>query len=398
MWVAEISPCYSVTCYISFFPPSFHRSIRFHKIQDHPAIAAMRPLTDFEMEYLEVDGDAEKDAIIIDGTPMSHNRNRSKRSSRLVGIVCSFIFGCICGSLGMLFFVGTWHKSSTPNSFGYEVDDGIASKNQEVELPQISMSENEIEVDESHNTEIFVVLEEVKHDRSSFTQGLSYADDKNIIFQTTGINGESKVQRINPITFDVELSVDIDSQYFGEGSAFYRDAEGYGRLIHITWQTQTGFIYDANTLTKLNEFKYTTTPPQNEGWGITYNPSSEEFIVSDGSKFLYFWDRDTLIEKRKVSVTRLDGSDQDQMNELEYIDGLVCCNIWYDNHIICVDPMSGKSVREYDMSSLSPENLALGVLNGIALGKDHVLITGKNWDQMFKVVFPDWKNIFNDNV
>lgn len=316
----------------------------------------------------------------------------------------------------MLLFVGKWHDSSTPTSFGYEVDDGIASKNHssgnywplntgsggapvttegklEDELPQISMSENEIEV-ESHNTEIFVVLEEVKHDRSSFTQGLSYADDKNIIFQTTGINGESKVQRINPITFDVELSVDVDSQYFGEGSAFYRDAEGNGRLIHITWQTQTGFIYDADTLETLKEFKYTTTPPQNEGWGITYNPSSEEFIVSDGSKFLYLWDRDTLVEKRKVSVTRLDGRDQDQMNELEYVDGLVCCNIWYDNHIICVDPVSGKSVREYDMSSLSPQNLALGVLNGIALGKDHVLLTGKNWDHMFKVVFPDWKTMF----
>jgi glutamine cyclotransferase len=315
----------------------------------------------------------------------------------------------------MFLCVGKWNESSTPTSFGYEVDDGIASKNHssgnnlplstgsdipvmtegklEDELPQIIMSNNEIELDET--TETFVVLEEVKHDRSSFTQGLSYADDNTIIFQTTGINGKSKVQRINPITFDVELSVDIDSQYFGEGSAFYRDPEGNGRLIHITWQTQTGFIYDADTLKTLKEFKYTTTPPQNEGWGITYNPSSQEFIVSDGSKFLYFWDRDTLVEKRKVSVTRLDGKDQDQMNELEYIDGLVCCNIWYDNHIICVDPMSGKCVREYDMSSLSPENLALGVLNGIALGKDHVLLTGKNWDQMYKVVFPDWKTMFN---
>ena len=378
----------------------------------------MRP-TDFEMEYLEVDVD-EKNAIVIGGTHLSHG-NRSKRSSRLVGIICSFVFGLVCGSLGMFLCVGKWNESSTPNSFGYEVDDGIASKNHgsgnnlplstgsdtpvmtegklEDELPQIIMSNNEIEVDESsQSTETFVVLEEVKHDRSSFTQGLSYADDKTIIFQTTGINGESKVQRINPITFDVELSVNIDSQYFGEGSAFYKDAEDNGRLIHITWQTQTGFIYDADTLETLKEFKYTTTPPQNEGWGITYNPLSQEFIVSDGSKFLYFWDRDTLVEKRKVSVTRLDGKDQDQMNELEYIDGLVCCNIWFDNHIICVDPMSGKSVREYDMSSLSPENLALGVLNGIALGKDHVLLTGKNWDQMYKVVFPDWKAMFNVNV
>lgn len=31
------------------------------------------------------------------------------------------------------------------------------------------------------------------------------------------------------------------------------------------------------------------------------------------------------------------------------------------------------------------------VLNGIALGKDHVLITGKRWDRMYKVGFPDWQ-------
>ncbi len=48
------------------------------------------------------------------------------------------------------------------------------------------------------------------------------------------------------------------------------------------------------------------------------------------------------------------------------------------------------------MTSLYPENETGrgGVLNGIALGKDHVLITGKNWDLMFKVVFPDWTTLF----
>lgn len=34
------------------------------------------------------------------------------------------------------------------------------------------------------------------------------------------------------------------------------------------------------------------------------------------------------------------------------------------------------------------------VLNGIALGDDHVLITGKLWDRMFKVTFSDWPTLF----
>ena len=178
-------------------------------------------------------------------------------------------------------------------------------------------------------------------------QGLSYGDD-GFIYETTGLNGQSKVRKINSTTFDVNLSVNVNSQYFGEGSAFYKDANGSSRLIVITWQSQTGFIYD-DKLQKLKDFTYKTTAPGNEGWGITYDASKKEFIVSDGSKYLYFWDRDTLSVKRYVTVTRLNGSEQKNLNELEYMGGLVCCNIWYSDTIICVDPLTGKSIREYGM-------------------------------------------------
>ena len=151
------------------------------------------------------------------------------------------------------------------------------------------------------------------------------------------------------MTFDVELSIDVDNVYFGEGSTFYRDADGKGRIIHITWREQTGFIYDSTTLEKLAEFEYTTTASNgNEGWGITYDETSAEFIVSDGTQYLYFWDRDTLAEKRRVTVTRLHGGEQRLLNELECcMEGLVCCNIWYSDEIICVDPLTGRSAREY---------------------------------------------------
>ena len=49
-----------------------------------------------------------------------------------------------------------------------------------------------------------------------------------------------------------------------------------------------------------------------------------------------------------------------------------------------------------DMSYLWPQNERgnSDVLNGIALGNDHVLITGKLWDRMFKVTFSDWPTLF----
>lgn len=178
-------------------------------------------------------------------------------------------------------------------------------------------------------------------------QGLSYGKDGTWLYETTGLYQKSKVRRINPTTFEVDISVDIDKQYFGEGSTIYTDANGNERLIAITWRRQTGFIYDSETLEKLDEFTYTTTAPGHQGWGITYDESNQEFIVSDGSDTLYFWDRDTLAEKRKVTVSRFDGNRQDQLNELEFMDHLICCNIWHSDDIICVDPATGESVREY---------------------------------------------------
>lgn len=53
-----------------------------------------------------------------------------------------------------------------------------------------------------------------------------------------------------------------------------------------------------------------------------------------------------------------------------------------------------------DMSYLwsQDERDGADVLNGIALGNDHVLITGKLWDRMFKVTFPDWPSLFETSA
>ena len=52
-----------------------------------------------------------------------------------------------------------------------------------------------------------------------------------------------------------------------------------------------------------------------------------------------------------------------------------------------------------DMSSLWPANErgnSENVLNGIAIGSDHILLTGKRWDRMYKVTFPDWQLFDNE--
>ena len=56
---------------------------------------------------------------------------------------------------------------------------------------------------------------------------------------------------------------------------------------------------------------------------MTYIPDTQEFVVSDGSPSLYFWDIDTLKPTRSVTVHRLSGKEQANLNELEFMDGLI---------------------------------------------------------------------------
>ena len=249
------------------------------------------------------------------------------------------------------------------------------------------------------------VLATSPHDPSAFTQGLTYFGGK--LYEGTGLNGKSELRDLElgvgeGVTGSVLRSTKLDEKYFGEGIAHYHDANGNERIIQITWQEQTGFIYDAKTFEVLKEFRYETKT--NEGWGITYDDARREFIVSDGSDFLFFWDRDTLEEKRRVQVTlrnlvsNNDDDDDDepeistrpvqQINELEMVNGLVFANVWYQNVLIAIDPVDGQVVRVYDFTKLytkrSPE---ADCFNGISVTDktDEVLVTGKNWPNMYRI-------------
>mmetsp|Transcript_21282 Transcript_21282/g.45158 ORF Transcript_21282/g.45158 Transcript_21282/m.45158 type:complete len:352 (-) Transcript_21282:61-1116(-) len=331
------------------------------------------------------------------------------RKFRLVCFVCA-AFSLIAAAVTAFVVLKGKDQGTNPMALSKGSDNeknaDNAGEEEEIPLPMIGQS-NDVPLDFSGegtneaegeggepegeaggSTKQYEVLDMVGHDKTSFTQGLSYGSD-GFLYETTGLNGKSKIRRINPTTFEVELSRDISSQYFGEGSTFYTDKDGNDRIIHITWKSQTGFIYDPTTLEQLSLFTYTTTTPKNQGWGITYDDNNQEFIVSDGSQYLYFWDRDTLAEKRRITVTRSDGTEQDELNELEMIDGLVCCNIWYSDEIICVNPQTGISEKEIDFSDLwskeERESAGADVLNGIANGGDHILLTGKLWDRMYKI-------------
>eukprot|EP00540_Astrosyne_radiata_P014381 CAMPEP_0116836722 /NCGR_PEP_ID=MMETSP0418-20121206/8257_1 /TAXON_ID=1158023 /ORGANISM="Astrosyne radiata, Strain 13vi08-1A" /LENGTH=374 /DNA_ID=CAMNT_0004466529 /DNA_START=61 /DNA_END=1185 /DNA_ORIENTATION=+ len=238
----------------------------------------------------------------------------------------------------------------------------------------------------------YVVLEVLPHDPHAFTQGLTY-DGKNL-YESTGLFGKSTVRHVEPQTGKVLASAPLHDRQFGEGLAYFETEDGEGRLIQITWQSQKGFIYDSDTFEVLRKFKFETS--NNEGWGITYDFENKEFVVSDGSAYLLFWDRDTLKEKRRVEVMQHlktpNGSVLKQpvrrLNELEWFDGFVLANVWYKDVLLRIDPKTGLVVQTYDFAKLYTDRARhADCFNGISVTDKpgELWVTGKLWPYMYRI-------------
>ena len=228
----------------------------------------------------------------------------------------------------------------------------------------------------------YTIVKTYPHDTTSFTEGLFLLNNK--LYESTGPKGESTLRINNLNTGKAEKEIHFDDEYFCEGISVL-----HNKLFQLTYQEQKVFVYDPVTLTKTNEFKWTT----GEGWGMARNDS--ELIISNGTSNLYFIDPETFKIKRITGVTDEYGPVA-QINELEYVNGVVYANIWETNTIIKIDPVTGKVLGRLDFTGLLeqagynyPEQWveAGNVLNGIAYdaAKNTFYITGKRWPLIFEV-------------
>lgn len=213
------------------------------------------------------------------------------------------------------------------------------------------------------------------HDPEAFTQGLVYHDG--VFYEGTGLWGESTLREVAIETGSVIRSHALEPQFFGEGITLLND-----KIYQLTWQEQTGFVYDRETFRELLTFNYPT-----EGWGITHD--GQKLIVSDGSSTLYFWDPGTLQEIGRITV-RDDQGQLNRLNELEYIDGEIWANIWMTNLIARISPETGDVLGYVDLTGLlDTSGLAqpVDVLNGIAYDPQtgHIFVTGKLWPSVFEI-------------
>ncbi len=213
------------------------------------------------------------------------------------------------------------------------------------------------------------------HDSNAFTQGLILMDGK--LLESTGTEGLSSLRRVELESGKVLKKVDVPEPYFAEGIALLN-----GKVYQLTWQHQTGFIYDAQTFERVGEFNYT-----GEGWGLTTDGQS--LILSDGSSSLRFLDPNNFRVLRSITVTDSSRPVR-QLNELEYVNGEIYANVWHDNRIAAIDPRSGRVNSWIDLTGLMPEGELQdpeAVLNGIAYdqAKDSLIVTGKLWPRVFEI-------------
>jgi glutamine cyclotransferase len=221
----------------------------------------------------------------------------------------------------------------------------------------------------------FTVAARVPHDPAAYTQGLVYADG--VLYESTGLYGQSQVRRVNRATGRVEAAVSLAADRFGEGLALLD-----GRLYQLTWQSMIGYVYDAATLAPLDSFRY-----EGEGWGLTTDGTA--LIMSDGTARLRFLDPATFAVVRELTV-RDHGSPLSALNELEYVDGVIFANVYQSDWIVRVDADSGTVLEWIDFKGLldgGDRTPQTDVLNGIAFdpASGNLLLTGKRWPWLFEV-------------
>ncbi|PIE35378.1 glutamine cyclotransferase [candidate division KSB3 bacterium] len=218
------------------------------------------------------------------------------------------------------------------------------------------------------------ILRTIPHSTSSFTQGFLYHNG--FLYESTGLVGHSSLQKITPDTGEVLERLQVDG-VFAEGLSRWDN-----RLIQLTWKDRFAYIYNLSDFSPAGIFQY-----QTEGWGLTSD--EQHLIMSDGTDVLYFRNPRTFAIERRVKVT-FEGRSLPYLNELEYVDGSIYANVWYQDVIVQIDPASGKVlgiIGTQPILRMLPPLSQDSVLNGIAYNTEMqtFYLTGKNWPKIFEV-------------
>jgi glutaminyl-peptide cyclotransferase len=221
----------------------------------------------------------------------------------------------------------------------------------------------------------YKIIHAYPHDTAAFTQGLAF--EKGYLYEGTGQYQKSSIRRVALETGRVLQNYLLGDEYWGEGITVFKDT-----LVQLTYRNNTGFVYDKNSFAMLRQFSYPT-----EGWGITSDGS--RLIMSDGTSRLYFLDPITMEVNDNIEVLN-SGMPVENINELEYVHGLIYANIWPGDKIAIIDPVTGRLISWLDLTGLLQTRgsaTPVDVLNGIAFDPqtERLFVTGKWWPFLFEI-------------
>lgn len=223
----------------------------------------------------------------------------------------------------------------------------------------------------------YEIIGEYPHDIDAFTQGLEFYNG--FLYEGTGQKGKSTLRRTKLETGEALVSVDLDYNYFGEGITVMDD-----KIYQLTWKSKTGFVYDAETLERLDSFQYGKSE---EGWGLCNDGS--KIYKSDGTEKIWILDPETLVEEDYIQIVT-NKSLFNKANELEFVDGKIYANVWQKESMMIINAESGAIEGVVNLGGLKQkvkQHTNLDVLNGIAYHPDRktIFVTGKNWDKIFEI-------------
>ncbi len=227
----------------------------------------------------------------------------------------------------------------------------------------------------------YEIVNTYNHDIGAYTQGLEFHNG--ILYESTGQYGRSSIRKTEANTGKVLTKVNLENRFFGEGITILNN-----KLYQLTWREKKGFIYNPETLEKIDEFEYFKNI---EGWGLCNDGTNIYF--SDGTETIYILDPETMQQVDYINVytalTKIPG-----VNEMEWIDGKIYANIYTRDAVAVINPKTGAVENVIDLSALKSkvtQHGELDVLNGIAYNTqtNTIFVTGKNWDQMFEIRIKD---------
>ncbi|MGL4346608.1 MAG: glutaminyl-peptide cyclotransferase, partial [Chitinophagaceae bacterium] len=200
----------------------------------------------------------------------------------------------------------------------------------------------------------FEVVKKYPHSVEAFTQGLVFYDGK--LIESTGLNGASGIEEIDFLNHNVVVKNKLNKEYFGEGITILNN-----KIYQLTWQNKIVFVYNYPSYKLIQKF-----PIDYEGWGITHN--AQHLIVSDGTSVIRYVDPQNFNTIKTITVYDNFGG-VDNINELEFVEGMLYANRWQTNEILKIDT-NGLVLGILDLSFLVEEATQAAwqadVLNGIA--------------------------------